>query len=103
MRRSLIIVGLICLLGFAFVGCKGKAAEEGQRSVTEGKVGVISAQDVQDGVAKYLPTQSKCPVCGKPINAAFYKDVQKGRLYFDSNECAYEFMEDPDKYTANIK
>jgi len=78
MNRLLFAVGLVCVLGLVFTGCKkGPAATE--------KVGPpprpLMAQDIKDGAPKLDPGQANCYVCGKPIKADFFFDYQGKRVY----------------------
>jgi YHS domain-containing protein len=48
--------------------------------------------------------QTRCPVSGKKISPASYKDLPTGqRVYFCCDMCPKKFMADPGKYTENLK
>lgn len=57
------------------------------------------ADEFRDQAAKFYPSQEKCPVCGgQPIKKEAYVDHQMKRIYFDKQECADKFEQDPHKY-----
>ena len=93
MKRIAIACVLVGLVTFFAAGCGGggdRAAGE-----PEGRPAI----SFQDGQENYHDFQFRCPVCGEEgIKQKFHVDTDEGRVYFDSQDCADTFQEDPQKY-----
>ena len=97
MTRLAIAAVVAAALAFACVGC-GESAYEDTGS------GIQFAATIEDGADKYNPNQNRCPVCGEqPIKGEFYADTEQGRVYFDKQECADKFKDDPQKYLKQMQ
>jgi len=95
--RNTLVVGVwivLALLSFSFVGCgEDSAAGEGGSEMP------TMAYNFRDGAPKYYDEQKACPVCGgQPIKEDVYVDHQMKRIYFDKEQCAKTFEENPQKY-----
>lgn len=85
MRKVILAGVLLALVCVGIMGCeKGGTAPQGEE--------IPTAVQFKDGTEKYFLYQHKCPVCGgEPISADYFADTQKGRVYFDKQECLDEF------------
>jgi len=89
--EKLIVVAVIVLLLTGFAGCGQDASSEEKDPVT--------AMSIDDNAPNFYEDQIECPVCGgQPINAEYYVDAVRGRVYFDKKECMEKFKEDQAKY-----
>ena len=92
MRGFVILTVLVAVLAMGFAGC-------GQEAYDDTESGIQFAATIEDGADKYDPNQYACPVCdGQPISGDFYVDTDNGRVYFDKQECADKFEENPQQY-----
>jgi YHS domain-containing protein len=96
MRRVLILAlyAAIGLLTVSAIGCGEKGNSDQQAT---GKP--TMAYEFRDDAPKYYSQQRTCPVCGgQPIKEDVHVTHQGKRIYFDKEECATEFEENPEKY-----
>ena len=83
-------VVLVIVLVFAFTGCGNDSGGSAETANMAGQI--------EDEANKFNPRQTKCPVCGgTPIKADFYHDTNRGRIYFDKEECLNEFKQNPEE------
>ena len=85
MKKVLLAGVMLALVCAGIMGCeKGGSAPEGEE--------IPTAFTFKDGTEKYFMYQHKCPVCdGQPLQGEFYVDTEKGRVYFDKQECKEQF------------
>ena len=88
-----IVLALCCLIT---VSCeKGGTAPEGKE--------ITTAVQFKDGADKYFMYQHKCPVCdGEPIEEDYYADTERGRVYFDKEECRDKFKANSEKFLKKL-
>ncbi len=99
MRRNNPVV----LLGAVLLACAIAAGCGGNGGNGEEPKGHLVAGGIGDGVSAAVPAQTECPVCGAPITDEAYVDMDEGRVYFDSEECAQEWEQDPQQYRENLE
>lgn len=102
----LVLVGLVCLSlpacdgGGGGGGGGGESAELDESGIPKD---AVIASKFDDGVDALRPQQSMCFICGQgPLKAEYHADVdvngEKRRVYFDKQECADKFEQNPDRY-----
>ena len=98
MRSIMIILAVGAALSLAVAGCGQGGGGEGESQ------DIISALQIQDGSTPYNERQFTCPVCGgKPISPDYYADVNGKRIYFDKEECAEKFKQDPETHLKQYR
>ena len=95
MKKVLGILTVLCIGVFALSACDSGSDTRGK---IKGEKSVVVASEISDGAAKYNPNQRMCPVCGKSIKPEYYIDLDKGRLYFNSEECLKKFKKNKSQY-----
>jgi len=102
MKKVLIGIVVLAMVGAVFVGCGGANPADKEKNKPD-----VPARTIKDGAEKYDPFQGQCPVCRKPIRADYHAQVEyngkSGRIYFDKQECAETFKENPEKYMKDYK
>ncbi len=97
MRKVLLAGVVLALICVGMAGCeKGGTAPEGEE--------ISTAVQIKDGADKYFMYQHKCPVCGsEPISGDYYADTEKGRIYFDKQECLDEFNSNKEEVIKKLE
>jgi len=97
MRKVLLAGVVLALVCVGIVGCeKGGTAPQGEE--------IPTAVQFKDGADKYFMYQHKCPVCdGQPLSADYYVDTEKGRVYFDKQECAEQFKANKEEMLKKLE
>lgn len=93
MKKVLLCVAVAALMGAVFAGCDGGSG--GSEEYSEKPV-----MEMHPGEKKYDFQQYECPVCGgHALKEELYSEVDdKGRIYFDKEECKNKFDSSPQKY-----
>lgn len=95
MKKVALLLTLAVLVTPLLTACGEKQAQE-----TE----VTFAGAIEDGAEKYAPNQFACPVCDqRGLQGAYHVELDGKRVYFDSQDCADKFEQNPDKYMENLK
>ena len=94
-RTSLFLTVMAVLSGVLVVGCGGEGGSEKSKSR-------LVAGGISDEARAAVPAQTACPVCGAAITRDAYVDAEKGRVYFDSEDCVQKWRDNPDKHRANL-
>ena len=99
MRKLMIVVTALTLVGLVAVGCGG---QEAPGPGDEGKPPI--AYEFHPGVTKFSEGQTKCPVCGQTgIKEELYADADGNRIYFDKKECQEKFTGNESEYLQNLR
>ena len=80
-------------VAFCCGNCKG-AVEKADDKVAKALGG--------DKALAAVTAQTKCPISGKPINAAQSVDYKGQKVFFCCDGCPAAFEKDPSKYTAKL-
>jgi len=113
MKRTFGILVLAAVLCLGVMGCGGEQQSSSAKKTKPGAGGgppdVTTAADLaQEQDAQPInPMQMNCIVCGeRPLKGDLHADVtvgnQRGRLYFDKQECLDEFEQNQQKYLDRL-
>jgi len=98
--ESLILVLVIVAAGLALSlvsGCSGESGDpEDGETYTQ-------ARYIQDEATPLNKFQSKCPVCGAPIDPEVHTSSKQKRVYFDSEECVKEWKNNQGEYMEKLQ
>lgn len=95
-RRCVFLAVVAVLSGVLVAGCGGEGGGEKSKSR-------LVAGGISDDARAAVAAQTACPVCGSPIQRDAYADTEKGRVYFDSEDCVQKWRDTPDQYRQKLQ
>lgn len=97
MRGSRVVAVCSVAMGLLTMALMGCGDQETAGTASPGKP--TMAYEFRDDVPAYFDEQRACPVCGgEPIKKDINAEYQGKRIYFDKEECANQFKENPQEH-----
>jgi len=94
------LLALVSSLALAAVIAHGLLAADPQPQSAKAAADTAAAKA---GETKAPSKDVKCPVSGKPVNAADFVEFEKAKVYFCCENCPVAFQKDPTKYAAKAR